>query len=51
MKNYRLRYRKTDGAAVTTAAAYSRTVAEERRQELEAEGMTEVEIFEVKPGE
>lgn len=51
MKNYKIDYTRPDGERRRTAVAFNLSSAERRKQGLEDEGNTDVEIVSVKPGE
>lgn len=51
MKNYRLKWTTSEGAKKTSSVSYNLSSAEGRKALLEFTGMTNVEIYEVKPGE
>jgi hypothetical protein len=51
MTNYGLTWTDPDGTPRAAAVSYDRGSAEERKGRLEAEGCTDVEIVETKPGE
>lgn len=51
MKNYRIRYVTPEGTTKTTVVAFDASSAETRKNRLQDEGHTDVEVFEVKPGE
>ncbi|MFD9075976.1 hypothetical protein [Streptomyces lasiicapitis] len=51
MINYRLDWTDTTGRRRTSAVAYDKTSAQDRKQRLEADGCTNVTVRQVKPGE
>lgn len=51
MINYRLRWTPPNGERTESSVAYDLPTAEQRKELLERHGATDVEIFEVKPGE
>jgi hypothetical protein len=51
MKNYSLTWADPDGTPRAAAVSYDKASAEHRKQRLEADGCTEVEVVETKPGE
>lgn len=50
MKDFRVKYRDTDGQVQVTVCAYDEECANEEADRLEDQGATEVEIYECKPG-
>jgi hypothetical protein len=51
MKNYGLTWTDPDGTPRAAAVSYDKPSAETRKQRLEADGCTDVEVVETKPGE
>ena len=51
MTNYGLTWTDPDGTPRAASVSYDKASAEQRKQELEAAGCTQVEIVEIKPGE
>jgi hypothetical protein len=51
MKNYGIRWTDPDGTPRASAVSYDQSSADHRKTRLEADGATDVEIAETKPGE
>jgi hypothetical protein len=51
MKNYSLTWTDSDGTPRAAAVSYDKPSAEHRKARLEADGATDVEVVETKPGE
>lgn len=51
MKNFSLTWTDPDGTPRAAAVSYDKASAEDRKARLEAEGCTDVEVVETKPGE
>lgn len=51
MQNYSLTWTDPDGTPKAAVVSYDQASAGQRKQQLEAEGCTEVEVVETKPGE
>lgn len=51
MKNYGLTWTDPDGTPRASVVSYDKASAEQRKAELEADGCTDVEVVETKPGD
>lgn len=51
MTNYGLTWTDPDGIPRAAAVSYDKTSADRRKAQLEAEGCTDLEVVETKPGE
>jgi hypothetical protein len=51
MKNYGLTWTDPDGTPRAAAVSYDKASADHRKRRLEADGATDVEVVETKPGE
>ncbi|MEV0220923.1 hypothetical protein [Streptomyces sp. NPDC050704] len=51
MKNYRLTWTDTSGVPRVSVPSYDKASAERRKERLQGDGCTDVQVVETKPGE